>query len=290
MNTPQSTFSKDFNLGMRSYVKSFGFIMKHRMGHFYLYPLAFIVLFSLGAVYSIDYIVDSITPWVNSTFGLEPLPGDAGLDQVRAIFREIGRYVIHAVVWISLMLIYYKINKYFILIVMSPVMAVIAERTESIVTGRHFPFSWLQLLKDVFRGTLIAVRNAFVELSITIGLLVFNFFLTLLFPPASVLSTPLISVVIFFVGAYFYGFSTIDYTGERHRLSFRQGLALVRRNRGIALANGTFFSMWLIIPIFGTYVGTIFAPITCTVGATLALLEKGEPHNSRLEARVERVL
>ena len=70
MNTTHSTFSKDFNLGMRSYMKSFGFIMKHRMGYFYLYPLAFIVLFSVGALYSIDLIVDSITPWVNSTFGL----------------------------------------------------------------------------------------------------------------------------------------------------------------------------------------------------------------------------
>jgi CysZ protein len=283
MNTPTSTFSKDFSLGMRSYMKSFGFIMKNRMGHFYLYPVAFIVLFSLGALYSIDLIVDSITPWVNATFGLEPLPGDGGFDQFKAVLREIGRYVIHAVVWVSLMLIYYKINKYFILIVMSPVMAIIAERTESVVTGRHFPFSWLQLVRDVFRGTLIAVRNAVVELSITIALLLFNFFLTLLFPPVTVISTPLISIVIFFVGAYFYGFSTMDYTGERHRLSYRQGLALVRRNKGIALANGTFFSLWLIVPIFGTYIGTIFAPITCTVGATLALLEKGEPFNSRLE-------
>lgn len=282
MNSPKSTFAKDFNLGMRSYLKSFGFIMKNRMGHFYLYPVAFIVLFSLGAFYSIDFIVDSITPWVNSTFGLEPLPGDGGFDQAKAVLREIGRYVIHAVVWVSLMLIYYKINKYFILIVMSPVMAIIAEKTESVVTGRHFPFSGVQLLRDVFRGVLIAVRNAVVELSITIALLGFNFFLTLLFPPVTVISTPLVGMVIFFVGAYFYGFSTIDYTGERHRLSYRQGLALVRRNKGIALANGTFFSLWLIIPIFGTYVGTIFAPITCTVGATLALLEKGEPHNSRL--------
>jgi hypothetical protein len=35
--------------------------------------------------------------------------------------------------------------------------------------------------------------------------------------------------------------------------------------------------LWLIVPFFGTYIGTIIAPITCTVGATLALLEKGEP-------------
>lgn len=282
MNAPSSTFMKDFRLGVRSYMKSFGFIVKHRMGYFYLYPLAFIVLFSLGAFYSIGLVVDAISPWVNSTFGLEPLPGDEGFDQFKAILREIGRYVIHAVVWLSLMLVYYKINKYIILIVMSPIMSLVAEKTESVVTGRQFPFSWVQLFRDIFRGTVIAVRNGIVELTITIALLVLNFFVTLFFPPVTLVSTPLVSVLIFFVGAYFYGFSTIDYSGERHRLSYRQGVALVRRNKGLAVANGTFFSLWLIIPIFGTYIGTIFAPITCTVGATLALLEKGEPNDSRL--------
>ncbi len=270
-----NTVFQDFMLGLRCYFKSFGFISRNRMWHFYLYPILFIFVFSVSAFLGIRALVDLIEPTLNSLFGIDPIPGDGFFDKFMLVVKQTGRYIVHAVIWVSLMFIYYKINKYIVLIVMSPVMAVIAERTDRIITGRDYPMSIVQIIKDAMRGVVIALRNAVLEIGIMILLLAFNFLLTLLFPPVAVISTPLVSIVLFGIGAYFYGFSTIDYSSERYRLSFRESIRLVRRNKGIALANGTIFTLWLIVPIFGTYIGTIFAPVTCTVGATMALLEKG---------------
>ena len=100
-----------------------------------------------------------------------------------------------------------------------------------------------------------------------------------MFPPLSIITTPITTVVIFLVGAYYYGFATMDYTNERYRLSVKESTQMIRKYKGLAVANGSIFSLWLIIPIIGTYIGTVFAPITCTVGATLALLEEREKGN-----------
>lgn len=270
-----SAFTRDVALGFRTYFKSFGFIVRHNMLHFYLYPVAFILLFSVGSFFGIRALVDTIEPFLNDLLGLDRPDADGVLESMLLAIKKAGRYVTHAVIWVSMMFLYYKINKYIVLIVMSPVMTVISERVDRIVTGRKYPMSLGLILKDAMRGVLIAVRNGILELIIVIALLILNLVVTLIFPPIAFIFTPAISVLIFVIGAYFYGFSTIDYSSERYRLSFRRSIRLVRRNKGIAIANGTIFTLWLMIPIFGTYVGTIFAPITCTVGATLALLEKG---------------
>lgn len=270
-----SSFSKDMALGLRTYFQSFGFIARNRMLHFYLYPMAFILVFSLGSFFGIRALVDSIEPYLNDLLGLDRPEADGFFDRLLLAFKQAGRYVLHAVIWVSLMFIYYKVNKYIVLIIMSPVMAVISERVDRIVTGRSYPMSIGLILKDALRGVMIAIRNGILELMIVVVLLVMNLLITFFFPPLALVSTPVVSILIFVIGAYFYGFSTIDYSSERYRLSFRESIRLVRRNKGIAIANGTIFTLWLMIPIFGTYVGTIIAPITCTVGATLALAEKG---------------
>lgn len=275
-----STFGKDIALGFRTYFKSFGFIVRHRMLHFYLYPLAFILLFSVGSFFGIRAIVDAIEPFLNELLGLDRPDADGFFDRILLAFKQAGRYITHAVIWVSLMFIYYKVNKYIVLIVMSPVMTVISERVDRIVTGRKYPMSFGLIVKDALRGIFIAIRNGILELLIVIVLLVINLLVTLFFPPIAVIFTPLVSILIFVIGAYFYGFSTMDYNSERYRLSYRESIRLVRRNKGIAISNGTIFTLWLIVPVFGTYIGTIFAPITCTVGATLALLEKGVYNDS----------
>lgn len=269
------SISKDFFLGLRAYFKSFGFIAKHRLWYYYLYPLVFILIFSLSAFFGISWIVDTIAPRVNDMLGLESVEADGFWDRIALFFREAGRYLIHAVVWVSLMFIYYKVNKYFVLIVMSPVMALLSERTDAILSGTAPPFSLTQFLKDIWRGILIALRNGVLELFFTVLILLVNLGISLLFPPLTFISSPLSSILIFFLGAYYYGFATMDYNTERYRMKMGQSVQLIRKNSGIALANGTVFTLWLIVPIFGTYIGTVIAPITCTVGATLAMHEKG---------------
>lgn len=270
------TFWKNVKLGLRTYFKSFGFIVKNNMMHFYLYPLVFVILFSVGAATGISALNDVITEWVNGLIATEAVLGDGWWDQTLNFLKDMSGYAINFIVWVSLIFIFHKLNKYLVLIVMSPVMSIISERTDEKLTGKTYPFEWAQLFKDVWRGVLIALRNLVLEMGITIALLALNLAITIFLPFLSVITTPVVTVILFIVGAYYYGFSTMDYTNERYRLSMGESVRYIRKNKGLAISNGAIFSLWLAIPILGTYIGTIFAPVTCTVGATLAILEKGD--------------
>lgn len=271
-----NTFRKDFQLGIRTYFKSWGFIVRNGMMHYYLYPLLFIILFSVFATFGIGMLDDLITPLIQDLIGVEELPGASWWDKTRAFFSKMSTYLVSFVIWVSLLYVYFKINKYVILIVMSPVMALIAEKTDEKLTGQEFPFSATQFVRDIWRGILIAVRNLFLEIILTLAILALNAIITVILPPLTVITTPLVTIALFVIGAYFYGFSTMDYTNERYRLNVSESVGVIRKSKGLAIANGAIFSLWLIIPFIGTYLGAIFAPVTCTVGATLALLEKKE--------------
>ncbi|MFT4683366.1 MAG: CysZ protein [Flavobacteriales bacterium] len=271
-----NSFGQNFKLGISTYFRSFGFIVKNKMMHFYLYPLAFVILFSIGAAAGIGTLNDLITEWVNGYIQIEELPGADVWDKTLNFVKSMATYAINFIVWLSLIIVFHKLNKYLVLIVMSPVMSIISERTDEIITGKKYPFDWRQLIKDVWRGVLIALRNLFFEMSITILLLSLNLAITVFLPFLSIITTPLVAVALFFIGAYYYGFSTMDYTNERYRLSTGESVRYIRKNKGLAVSNGSIFALWLAIPVLGTYVGTVFAPVTCTVGATLSMLAKGD--------------
>ena len=155
------------------------------------------------------------------------------------------------------------------LAVMSPVMALLSERVDSIVTGNKFPFNGQQIVREIFRGIALALRNLFLELFLVWGLLFLNLLIGIFVPPLVVITSPVTSVLIFFIGAYFYGFSTMDYTNERRKRKMGESIRITRKYKGVAAGNGTIFSILFLVPGIGTAIATI----TCTVAATLAMNE-----------------
>ena len=264
---------KDFVLGLKTYFKSFGFIQRNGLWPYYLYPFAFIIAFAIFAFWGINTISDGLIFWLYDLFNLEPLPGENWWEKTVNFIEDAGKYFIGFVVWVSFVFIYYKVSKYVVIIAMSPIMAFVSERTEKILNGIDIPFAWGRFFKDILRGILLALRNLVIEIGFITILGLLALIIGLVFPPITVITTPLFTILTFIIGAYFYGFSTMDYTSERRKLSIRQSVRFIRKHKGVALANGTMFALWLIVPIFGTYIGAIFAPITCTVGATIAIHE-----------------
>ncbi len=267
------TLLSDFKLGLKTYFQSFPFITKHGMWKYYLYPIAFIVVFALVSALGFSSLNEAITPYVNDFFGVESIPGEGWWEQTLSFFKNAGKYLSAFIIWVSMAFIYYKVSKYVVLICMSPIMAFVSEKTEKVLTGKDYPFVWSQFFKDILRGVLIALRNLVVEIGFIVALAIVNLLIGLIFPPLAVVTSPIVAVLTFLIGAYYYGFSTMDYTNERHQRSVAESVRFIRKRKGIALANGSIFTLWLIIPIFGTYIGTIFAPIHCTIGATLAMQE-----------------
>ncbi len=109
---------------------------------------------------------------------------------------------------------------------------------------------------------LIALRNLFLETAWTILLPVLGIFI------------PVIGwfgvIPMFIISAYFYGFSFIDYTSERRKMSIGNSISFVRTHKWLAISNGTMFCLFLLIPFIGVLLSG-FVAIISVVAATLAV-------------------
>lgn len=262
----------DFKIGIQNYFRSFPFLFKHGLAHYFIYPLIIVVLLTVFFAQGIDILVDSLSEYIYALFDLQTtLTGDESTWEVITYWLANAlKYTTMAILYVLFYYVYLKLNKYLVLILMSPIMALLSERTEEILTGNSYPFEFRQLLNDIWRGILIALRNMFFELSIVALVWIFGILLGFIFPPIMIVYAPLSAIFLFLIGAYFYGFSTMDYTNERRRLKVGESIKFIRTHKGIAVSNGMIFSLWLFIPILGP----IIAPITCSCGATLAIAEK----------------
>jgi CysZ protein len=82
--------------------------------------------------------------------------------------------------------------------------------------------------------------------------------------------TPLIS---FFIECYYYGFSMLDYSCERHQMSPSASIEFIGKRRGLAIGNGMVFYLMHCLPILGW----ILAPAYAVVAATISLYHQQEP-------------
>lgn len=159
-----------------------------------------------------------------------------------------------------LFLLYFSLFKYLFLIIGSPVFAYLSEKTESILEGRDFPFSATQLAKDSWQGIKLAVRNTFWQTFYLLTLMLFSFI------PVIGWIAPMIAI---FVECFYYGFSMLAYSCERHRLTHTQSIQFVKHHRGLAVGNGFLFYLMHALP----FVGWVLAPAYAVVAATLSVLK-----------------
>jgi CysZ protein len=83
---------------------------------------------------------------------------------------------------------------------------------------------------------------------------------------------PFTAILLFMVSAYYYGFSMLDYSNERKRLSVKNSIHYIQKHKGLTLGNGVVYQLIISIPFFGA----IFAPITAVVAATISVFEMDE--------------
>ncbi len=167
------------------------------------------------------------------------------------------------------------LGSYIVLIVMSPFLAYVSEKTEKILTGKDYPFDLQQFIKDIARGILLAIRNSIIELLLEIGILLIG-----CIPLIGMFSLIFVTgILMLFVSTYFYGFSFIDYTNERRKLSIEQSVRFVRDRKGTACGQGFVFALLLYIPFVGAFL-SCFWTIIATVAATIELVEDEQIKNS----------
>jgi CysZ protein len=183
---------------------------------------------------------------------------EAWLQKQRSEWLSFLFVMINMMLQIILVFFYFSLFKYVFLIVGSPVFAYLSEKTSSIIEGRDFPFSFKQLMKDAWRGSKLAVRNTLWQ---TVYMILLFF---LAFIPLIGWATPMIAL---FIECYYYGFSMMDYSCERNKLSSSASIDFIGRHRGLAIGNGLIFYLMHGLLI----VGWILAPAYAVVAATLSL-------------------
>lgn len=244
---------KEIVIAIQAYFKAHRFIRQHNLWKWIIIP---------GLIYCLMFAVGIYVFWKSSNAAINYLSDLIGLkiwlqkmeNGWLSFFFIIGELILR----ILLLFFYFSLFKYLFLIIGSPVFAYLSEKTEAIIDGKEYPFSWKQLGKDIIRGIRLALRNTLWQTLYTFSILLLSLI------PIVGWATPILAL---FVECYYYGFSMLDYSCERHKLSPQQSIEFVGKHRGLAIGNGlVFYALHGIL-----VVGWIFAPAYAVVAATISL-------------------
>ena len=244
---------KEIIIAIQSYSKAHQFISKHRLWKWIIIPgILYTILFSVG-MYFFWRSSDTAVSWLSQGIGIERWLHHRQSAALSFLFLMGG-----IMVRLVLVFFYFSLFKYLFLIIGSPLFAYLSEMTEALIDGKEFPFRFEQFMKDVWRGIRLALRNSLWQTVYTIFLLILSFF------PLVGWITPVIST---FVECYYYGFSMLDYSCERHKLSPAASIAFIGQHKGLAIGNGLVFYLMHFVP----FVGWVLAPSYAVVAATISL-------------------
>ena len=253
-------YFKTFKEGLKGYSKASKFIYQNKLSYFYLFPLLLNLLLFLLGVKMVDYFTEEINDYISTLLFSE--------SKSNSLWYGFLNSVVYWTVWVVSKIVFVYlfalVGGYFTIIILSPVFTFLSEKTAEIITGEKTNFQLKQLLKDIIRALIIALRNMIIQL-----------FFSILFLLASLI--PLIGWIIgilgnFLLSSYFYGFAFMDYSNERNKLSLRKSVQFIRKNKGFASGVGSVFSLCFFIPFIGGILASFLA-IICVVNATIGVEE-----------------
>lgn len=220
--------------------------------------------------------------------------------------NEIVWRLIYVMVEISFALLLMKFSKYLVVVLLSPLISHLSMKTEKLLTGNTYPFSFRQLIHDVKRAMRIVVRN-----------LMWEYFFFMIIFIVSLLgwedpkSSPIFYLT-FLIGFFYYGFAFLDYINERRRLDVNESILFVRKNRGLAVGLGSIYSLLILVPVniavffsFGDFNTNLLeniqvlllnlilwlfassAPILAIVASTIAMDELVDLKNNQFSSKKE---
>jgi len=245
---------KEIITSFQAYFQTHRFIIKHRLWKWIIIP---------GIIYAVLFASGIYLFLVSSNSAIDFMLHKSGIEEWMAkmqnswlsFFLIFGQIILNLV----LLLFYFSLFKYLFLIIGSPLFAYLSEKTEAIIEGKDFPFSFTQLLKDISRGIKLALRNMLWQTVYTLSILILSFI------PLFGWVTPLLALL---VECYYLGFSMLDYSCERNKLSTAQSIVFIGRHKGLAIGNGIVFYLMHIIPLLGW----ILAPSYAVIAATISLV------------------
>lgn len=240
---------KEIIIAIQSYSKAHQFITKHRLWKWILIPgILYTLLFATGMYFFWESSNTAVT-WLSGFIGVEKWLHRMQSAALSFLFLMGGMMI-----RIVLVFFYFSLFKYLILIIGSPVFSYLSQQTEALINGRQYEFESGPVLKDMLRGIRLALRNSLWQTVYLISILILSFL------PIIGWITPVIAI---FVEGYYYGFSMLDYSCQRHKLSPSASIAYISQHKGLAIGNGLIFYLLHFVPIL--------APSYAVIAATISL-------------------
>lgn len=251
---------KNFSVGVDTYKEAHRLIVKNSLWGYVITPGIINIILFTGMIMLGIYTGRRTIDWFYELIGITG--SETGFIH---FLYSLLTFVLKLIIIVLFFLVYLSIYKYLVLIIVSPLLAVLADKTSRLITGRKVPYTFGQLVRDVWRGLLLVTRNIFIELFF----IFVCFFLSYL--PIIKYACP---VFLFLLSMYFYGFSMIYFSNECYRLKINESVHFVRRNKGFAIANGMIFYGLLIIPVVGILAAPAYAVVAATIGVNKIMKEE----------------
>lgn len=244
---------KEIVIAIQSYLEAHRFISRHKLWKWILIP---------GFLYTLMFMAGIWLFWVTSNEATQLLLNKTGIREWLENFKNgwMNFLVIicQIIIWMVSLMFYFSMFKFIFLIIGSPLFSYLSEKTDTILTGKDFPFSFSKLMNDAWRAIKIALRNLLWQSLYMLSLFLLSFF------PLFGWVTPLVGLL---VECYYLGFSMLDYSSERNNLSAMQSIQFIGRHKGLAIGNGFVFYLMHLVPI----IGWLLAPSYAVIAATLSL-------------------
>ena len=245
---------KEIIIAIQAYFKAHQFIEQHKLWKWILIPGIIYTLLFMVSMYYFVQTSNNFIEFLSLKTGLK-IWLDKMNSGVLGFLFTLGSLLL----WLAMMLFYFSLFKYFFLIVGSPIFAFLSEKTEAIIEGKAYPFSFLQLAKDIVRGIRIACRNALWQTVYSVSILILSII------PIVGWLMPIMALLI---ECYYYGFSMLDYSMERNKKSTAQSIAYISSHKGLAIGNGIVFYLMHFLPV----IGWVLAPAYSVIAATLSVI------------------
>ncbi len=254
-------FFDDVAKGVSTFFKAVPFTFKH-FGLFLLIPFFLFLLLFLITYFLGDTIYGYVSTYVFSAIGMS---------SATSVLGKIASLVLKGLLFllfkIIFFLLFYFFSGYIILMVMSPLLSYLSEKTEKIIKQHEYPFIWSVWFKQVKRSLFISLRNLCIQLAWTLLMLILG-----IIPFLGWIISPVAAIFIFLINAYFFGFSFMDYSLERKNYSVSQSVKIIQKNKGTSIALGSIFFVSYMIPYLGYFLAP-FISIFVTVAATMSMEE-----------------
>ncbi|MBS1662571.1 MAG: EI24 domain-containing protein [Bacteroidetes bacterium] len=242
---------KEIIIAFQSYGRAHQFVTKHRLWKWILIPgVLYAILFSVGMYFFWNSANDAVA-WLSQLIHRFSPHRSAGLN----FLVLMTAMMVHLV----LVFFYFSLFKYLFLIICSPIFSYLSEQTEALINGKEYSFKMdSEFFQDMKRGIGLALRNSLWQTVYTLSILILSFI------PLIGWITPVIST---FVECYYYGFSMLDYSCMRHKLSPSASIAYIGQHKGLAIGNGIIFYGMHFVPVLGC----VLAPAYAVIAATISL-------------------